>query len=279
MTTERSPAALVYRRASARFGPLREALARADFRAVSPPDALAEWELLDGAGTRVRIGAGFVLVEAGEWPEAERFDARFRAAFPSERDVPDGGDPPVRVALIAGSDESGKAECDRALSVAAVAMPVALEEEALARGVRDSKHCAAAEIAGLSRWIASVCAHEVRSIEPDARAEALRSHGGNESRLLAALHAECLRALHARMEFPLARVDRFAPSRPVAAALAATHEAVLVDECARAERHASAAAASILARARSLDPTAFRTVPGRCQAPPWRTRHLPGTST
>ena len=255
MTTERSPAALVYRRASSRFGPLREALARADFRSVSPPDALAEWEFADGEGTRVRIGGGFVLVEARGWPEAERFDARLRNAFPSERDVPDGGEAPQRVAVIAGSDESGKSEHDRALAVAAVAMPVALEEEALARGVRDSKHCTAAEIAGLARWIASTCEHEVRTVEPSGRAAALHACGGNESRLLAAMHADCLRSLHARTDFPLARVDRFAPSRPVASLLSSIQPRLLVDECARAERHASAAAASILARAQTLTQT------------------------
>lgn len=255
MTTERSPAALVYRRASSRFGPLREALARADFRAIAPPDALAEWELSDGEGTRVRIGVGFVLVEARGWPEAERFDARFRTALPSERDVPDGGEPPERVAAIAGSDESGKAEHDRVLAVSAVVMPLALEDEALARGVRDSKHCTAAEIAGLARWICAACTHEVRTVAQASRTDALRAHGGNESRLLAAMHADCLRSLHARAQFPLARVDRFAPSRPVASILATTHAELLVDECARAERHVCAAAASILARAHALDAT------------------------
>ena len=45
---------------------------------------------------------------------------------------------------------------------------------------------------------------------------------------------------------------RFAPNRPVAAALALTHPLILIDECVRGERHLAVAAASILSRAVSL---------------------------
>ena len=39
-------------------------LARHDFHAVVPPDAIAEWEAVDDRGTRVRAWAGVVLVGA-----------------------------------------------------------------------------------------------------------------------------------------------------------------------------------------------------------------------
>ena len=64
MATEPSPAILVYRRASGRFDALRESLARADFHPVAPPDAAAEWEVVDDAGTRVRGCGTTVVVEA-----------------------------------------------------------------------------------------------------------------------------------------------------------------------------------------------------------------------
>jgi ribonuclease HIII len=241
---------LVYRRVSTRLAPLRELLERHDFHAVSPPDALGEWEYRHDDGVRVRGGGGVVLVEAEDERLADDFDARHRIALPSDRDVPDGGEAPERVAWIAGSDESGKGERGRALAVAAVTVPVAGEHELLARGVRDSKMCTHAEIASLARWIAAHCAHAVEVVERDARDEALRAHGGNETRLLAAMHARALAALHERGVFLLARVDRFAPNRPVAAALGASHPRLIVDECSRGERHVACAAASILARAR-----------------------------
>jgi ribonuclease HIII len=243
---------LVYRRASGRFASLRAALASAGFRAVSPPDALAEWESLDDAGTRVRGLAQLVLVEARDAAQAAAFDARFREAFPSEREIPDGGAAPERVTVEAGSDESGKGDPSQSIAVAAVAVPVAREDEARARGVRDSKSCAPAEIAALSEWICRSFAHEIRVVAPHARAEALRAHAGNESRLLAAMHAECLRGLRARVGFTLARVDRFAPDRPVARGLAAEWPDGIVDESPRGERHVSCAAASIVARAHAL---------------------------
>ena len=244
MATERSPAILVYRRVSMRFDPLRERLERHDFHAVTPPDAMAEWEYGDDRGTRVRYARGILLVECADGARAAEFDGTHRCALPSDRDIPDGGDPPERVDVVAGSDEAGKGERDRALVVAAVAVPVALEADALARGVRDSKSCGAAEIADLARWIAPRLPHAVRRVANDAREAALRAHGGNETRLLAALHAECLRELYAREPFAIARVDRFAPNRPVAAAF----RDAIVDECVRGERHVACAAASILAR-------------------------------
>jgi ribonuclease HIII len=248
MATDPSPAIRIYRRASARFGPLREALARADFHPVIPPDALAEWECTDDAGTRVRCAGTVVLVEAGGEDAAAAFDARFRMAFPSDRDVPDGGAAPMRVASIAGSDESGKGDRSQRLAVAAVLVPCVREAEALARGVRDSKTCSAPEIAELARWIRREFVHEIVVVEPAAREGALRSHGGNESRLLTAMHAECLTALLVREEFAIARVDRFAPGRPVAAEVGRRWPEVLVDECARGERHVAVAAASVVAR-------------------------------
>jgi ribonuclease HIII len=90
--------------------------------------------------------------------------------------------------------------------------------------------------------------HEVVVVEPAAREGALRSHGGNESRLLTAMHAECLTELRARGEFAIARVDRFAPGRPVAEEVGRRWPEVLVDECARGERHVAVAAASVVAR-------------------------------
>ncbi len=248
MATGCSPAILLYRRASQRFDPLREMLGRHDFHAVVPPDAIAEWECADDRGTRVRYWPGTLLVECGDDARALEFDRVHRCAMPSDRELPDGGDAPERVALVAGSDEAGKGERDRALAVCAVALPVAREAEAIARGVRDSKSCSADEVADLARWIAARFAHAERVVDCDARDAALRAHGGNETRLLAALHAECLRELHARAPFALARVDRFAPNRPVAAAF----RTAIVDECVRGERHAACAAASILARAATL---------------------------
>ena len=59
----------VYRRVSTRMEPLRELLERHDFHAVSPPDALGEWEYHHDDGVRVRGAAGLVLVEADD----ERF--------------------------------------------------------------------------------------------------------------------------------------------------------------------------------------------------------------
>ena len=252
MATERSPVILVYRRESTRLGPLRELLERHDFHAVAPPDALGEWEYHHDDGVRVRGGAGLVLVEADDGRLADDFDARHRTAFPSDRAIPDGGNAPERVAVVAGSDESGKGERDRALAVAAVVVPVAREDELLARGVRDSKMCAQVEIASLSRWIALHCAHAVEVLARDEREAALKSNGGNETRLLAAMHAKALAALHGATGFALARVDRFAPNRPVAAALAGSHPALIVDECSRGERHVACAAASIVARAAVL---------------------------
>ena len=243
---------LVYRRASTRLAPLRELLERHDFHAVSPPDALGEWEYRHDDGVRVRGARGLVLVEAEDARLADDFDARHRVAFPSDREIPDGGEAPERVAVIAGSDESGKGERDRALVVAAVAVPVAGEHELLARGVRDSKLCTQAEIASIARWIAAHCAHAVEAVARDDRDEALRAHGGNETRLLASMHARAVSKLHGSMAFPLARVDRFAPNRPVAAILAGSLPTVTVDECSRGERHVACAAASIVARATVL---------------------------
>lgn len=252
MTTGRSPSVLIYRRASARFAPLREALARGGFRAVTPPDPFGEWECADGTGTRVRCAGSTVLVEARDDETATGFDARFRMAFPSECDLPDGGAPPELVTWIAGSDESGKGDRSQALAVAAVAVPVELEGEALARGVRDSKVCTRAEIAELARWIAARCPCAVETVGREGRDEALRSHGGNETRLLAAMHARVLASVHVASGFAVARVDRFAPNRPVAAILAGSLKDVIVDECARGERHVACAAASIVARAAVL---------------------------
>ncbi|MBI1303683.1 MAG: hypothetical protein GC172_07840 [Phycisphaera sp.] len=256
MATERSPVALIYRRASTRLAPLRELLERHDFHAVSPPDALGEWEYRHDDGVRVRGGGGgggsIVLVESEDGRLADDFDARHRIALPSDRDVPDGGDAPEGVAVIAGSDESGKGEREGLLAVAAVAVPVSVEHELLARGVRDSKMCAQTEIAALARWLEVHCAHAVEVMAREERASALRSSGGNETRLLAAMHARVLARVHGAAAFPLARVDRFAPSRPVAAAMAASHPEVVVDECSRGERYVACAAASIVARAAVL---------------------------
>lgn len=252
MATERSPAILIYRRASTRFAPLRELLERHDFHAVSPPDALGEWEYHHDDGVRVRGGVGLVLVEADDGRRADDFDARHRAALPSDRAIPDGGDAPERVAVVAGSDESGKGEREGPLAIAAVAVPVSGEHELLARGVRDSKMCTQTEIAALARWLSARCAHAVEVMTREERASALRSSGGNETRLLAAMHARALARVQCAAAFPIARVDRFAPNRPVAAALAASHPALIVDECARGERHVACAAASILARAAVL---------------------------
>ncbi|MEI7878624.1 MAG: hypothetical protein WCI96_11970, partial [Planctomycetota bacterium] len=141
---------------------------------------------------------------------------------------------------------------DRALCVAAVALPISAEAEAITRGVRDSKLCDAKEIVELAQWIAAHFTHTVRAIASLARAEALRAHGANESRLLAAMHADCLSAVHDHAPFLLARVDRFAPNRPVAAKLVGKHALCIVDECIRGERHVACAAASILARAATL---------------------------
>lgn len=248
MATSRSPALRIYRRNDARFEALRETLVRHDFHAVVPPDALAEWEYADDRAVRVLIWQGVALVEAPDEAAADEFDLRQRLAFPSERAIPDGGDPPERVGVVAGSDEAGKGERQRSLAVAAVALPVEAEGEALARGVRDSKLCTASEVVELARWIARHFGHAVRELDSDARAFALRDAGGNETRLLAALHSDCLRELHARSPFALARVDRFAPGRPVAALF----RDAIVDECVRGERHVACAAASILARAATL---------------------------
>jgi len=239
-----SPAIRVYRRrASARFDALRESLALGDFRPVVPPDAIAEWECADDRGTRVRAWTGTVLVEASDEARADGFDARHRAAFPSDGEIPDGGAPPERVRSIAGSDESGKGELERTLAVAAIVIPVEREAEALARGVRDSKCCSDAEIVDLSRWLTANFVHELQMCAATERDAALRAAGGNETRLLAGMHAACLRALFVRSPFALARVDRFAPRRPVAAAF----PLAIIDECVRGERHVACAAASILA--------------------------------
>jgi ribonuclease HII len=256
MATVPSPAIRIYRRASARFEALREALARDDFHAVIPPDAIAEWECVDDAGTRVRCAEGFVVVEAPSVAAATEFDARYRLAFPSERAIPDGGDPPQSVEVVVGSDESGKGDASQAFAVAAVAVPCEREYEALARGVRDSKTCDTREIFELSHWIKQEFSCAVRVIAPEARDAALRAHGGNETRLLTALHVECLRECvsdlartSARSQASLfVRVDRFASGRLVAAALAKEWPEVIVDECVRGERHVAVAAASIVAR-------------------------------
>ncbi len=252
MATDRSPAIRIYRRVSTRFGPLRDLLTRNDFHPISPPDAIAEWECCDDRGTRVRFFGATLLVEALDDAVADDFDARHRMALPSDRFLPDGGEPPDRVKIIAGSDESGKGERDRALCVAAVALPISAEAEAITRGVRDSKLCDAKEIIELAQWIAAHFTHTVRAIASLARAEALRAHGANESRLLAAMHADCLSEVHDHAPFLLARVDRFAPNRPVAAKLVGKHALCIVDECIRGERHVACAAASILARAATL---------------------------
>jgi ribonuclease HIII len=122
-------------------------------------------------------------------------------------------------------------------------IPVEREAEALARGVRDSKCCSDAEIVDLSRWLTANFAHELQMCAATERDAALRAAGGNETRLLAGMHAACLHALFARSPFALARVDRFAPRRPVAAAF----PLAIIDECVRGERHVACAAASILA--------------------------------
>ena len=227
---------------------MRDSLSAADFHQVVPPDPFAEWEYLNDRNTRVRYAAGVLLVEAVDSTVADDFDRAHRAALPSDRDIPDGGEAPERVAAIAGSDEAGKGERERPIAVAAVLVLRAMEGEALARGVRDSKSCNAMEVRELARWITRNFHYATHVIAPSCRAEALREHGGNETRLLSAMHAQCLRALHVQSAFSLARVDRFAPNRPVARALESTHQALLIDECVRGERHLAVAAASILAR-------------------------------
>jgi ribonuclease HII len=264
VATARSPSVRIYRRASTRLEPLREQLARDGFRAVLPPDGIAEWECADARGIRIRAWQGVVMVEAPDDALADAFDRRHRQAFPSDRAIPDGGDPPEHVTLVAGSDESGKGERRLPLAVAAVAIPLDAEAEVLARGVRDSKLCTASEVAELARWIVHHFDHAVRQLDAVARADALHEAGGNETRLLAELHAGCLRELHASAPFALARVDRFAPGRPVAALF----REVIVDECIRGERHIACAAASILARA---------AVHGTCHAVPGTARHVPRT--
>ena len=126
------------------------------------------------------------------------------------------------------------------------------ESACIARGIRDSKGCTAAEITENAQWIAANLLHEISVIAPQDRANALRAHGDNDSRLLAFMHSECLRRLHARNAFALARVDRFAPNRPVANALAKSLPLTIIDECVRGERHVAVAAASIVARACAL---------------------------
>jgi ribonuclease HIII len=248
MASAISPATRIYRRASAHFAALREALRCGGFHAVTPPDALADWECVDSDGTRVRCGGTFVLLEAASEAKASAFDAQYRIAFPSEHEIPDGGAAPEIITSIAGSDESGKGDRAHALVVAAVLVPCAREPEAFARGVRDSKACNPQEVRELARWIEDEYACEVRVVLPEAREHALRLHGGNESRLLTAMHAECLRALRLRQTFVLARVDRFAPGRPVAAQLARDWSDIVIDECVRGEQHVAVAAASIVAR-------------------------------
>ena len=270
MATVRSPAIRVYRRVSTRFEPLRESLRRADFHAVVPPDAPSEWECTDDRGTRVRYEGGLVVVEAADDAAAEPFDLTHRVSMPSDHEVPDGGAPPERIMVIAGSDESGKGERARRLVVAAVAVPLTSEEEMLGRGVRDSKLCAEGEIASLAHWIGREYATVVRVVEAEDRGAELCAHGENETRLLASMHAECLRGLHGTCAFGLARVDRFAPGRPVARALGGTAGfgagAFIVDECVRGERHVACAAASIVARALVLG------------APVIGARHVPCTT-
>ena len=141
--------------------------------------------------------------------------------------------------------------------MAAVLVPIDAEDELIACGVRDSKRCSEVEIRELARWIGRHCVQAVERLEPEERPRALREHGGNESRLLAAMHARALERLAGspgQPAFPLARVDRFAPGRPVAAALARTLPGATVDECVRGERHVACAAASIVARAATLRP-------------------------
>ncbi len=251
MATAVSPAIRIYRRPSARFGALREALARDAFQAVTPPDAMADWECVDDEGTRVRCSGDFVLVEAMSEMQAASFDARYRMALPSEHAIPDGGAAPECVEWVAGSDESGKGDRAQALVVAAVLVPCVRERDALQQGVRDSKTCTVQESRSLTRWIESEFASEVRVMTPESREHGLRIHGGNESRLLTAMHAECLRALRMRLRFSLARVDRFAPGRPVAACFARDFPDLVIDECVRGERHVAVAAASIVARSRT----------------------------
>ncbi len=249
MSTIASPAVRIYRRVSARFDPLREALVAANFHPIVPPDALAEWEYIDDFGTRVRYFNRVLLVEAMNDAMADAFDQAHRIAIPSDSNLLDGGEAPHVVTHIAGSDESGKGEPSNALAVVAVVISVHAESACVARGIRDSKACTAAGIAEHAPWIAANLLHEISVIAPRDRANALRAHGGNESRLLASMHSECLRRLHERAAFSLARVDRFAPNRPVADALASSLPLTIIDECVRGERHVAVAAASILARA------------------------------
>ena len=179
---------------STRWDPLRDSLIAADFHQVVPPDAFAEWEYINDRNTRVRFAPNVLLVEAVDGTAADDFDRAHRGACPSDHAIPDGGAEPERVTLIAGSDEAGKGERERSIAVAAVLMPRAMEGEALARGVRDSKSCTAAEVRELARWIESAFAHCTQAIHPSLRAEALHAHASNETRLLTAMHAHCSRA-------------------------------------------------------------------------------------
>lgn len=252
MSTTPSPAIRIYRRVSARFDPLRESLVAADFHQVVPPDAGAQWEYVDDFTTRVRYDNRVLLVEAINDANADAFDRAHRIALPSDSNLLDGGEAPQVVTLIAGSDESGKGEPTHALAVVAVLVSVHAESACIARGIRDSKGCTAAEITKNAQWIVANLLHEISVIAPQDRANALRAHGDNDSRLLAFMHSECLRRLHARNAFALARVDRFAPNRPVANALAKSLPLTIIDECVRGERHVAVAAASIVARACAL---------------------------
>lgn len=147
-----------------------------------------------------------------------------------------------------GSDEAGKGDSFGGLTVCAVAVPTESAELLMSSRVADSKSLDDDLIRTLSPWIKENFPFALRVLGPVEYNQRWVDAGSNVNKLLTQLHFECLKELHDQCGFNSAVVDRFSPSSPVTARLRVVAPQLKVFEVPRAERHASVAAASVIAR-------------------------------
>lgn len=263
---------VVLRFDASRGDDLRRVLSESDFAFEQRPNALflarREGVTLTAyaSGKLLLTGAqaeefAFVLAHGGA-RDFVRGDSPAPPAAPAHgapgaRAAPaDGSSPRASAAFVrrVGSDESGKGDYFGPLVVAAVLLPDAHTEAALAeRGVRDSKIVPDAEAMMLGSLVAARCPHEIVALPPATYNEVYEKNR-NLNKVLAWAHARAIEDVLARHpDVTTVTVDQFAHGSRLSEALFDRGRAAAVRETPRAESEDLAvAAASLLARAEFL---------------------------